>query len=241
MKIGKLPSLFQSMHQSVESALTNARESFDHPGTKGDASEKVWLRLLQQYLPERYCAESAQVIDSNNRVSDQIDIVVFDRQYTPFMFQMAGQYYVPAEAVYAVFEAKQSISASNVEYAMDKVRSVRGLHRTSLPIPHAGGVYEPKEPIHIFGGILTLDSDWNPSLGEPLRKALATDEDGGRLDIGCIAAKGYFCRDLPSNSYLFPTPSRVATAFLFRLIALLQSSATVPMIDVDAYMEWLDK
>jgi hypothetical protein len=30
-----------------------------------------------------------------------------------------------------------------------------------------------------------------------------------------------------------------ATAFLFKLIAQLQFSGTVPMIDVDAYAEWL--
>ena len=30
-----------------------------------------------------------------------------------------------------------------------------------------------------------------------------------------------------------------ATAFLLELIALLQSSATIPMIDVRAYAKWL--
>jgi hypothetical protein len=32
-----------------------------------------------------------------------------------------------------------------------------------------------------------------------------------------------------------------ATAFLFKLIAQLQFSGTVPMIDVQAYAEWLSK
>jgi len=34
---------------------------------------------------------------------------------------------------------------------------------------------------------------------------------------------------------------KAATAFLFELIALLQGSATVPMIDIRAYAKWLAK
>ena len=111
------------------------------PVAKGDASEKAWLELLQTYLPERYQAETAHVVDSEGVFSEQIDIVVFDRQYSPFIFNYQGQKIIPAESVYAAFEAKQSIDADQVAYAQKKVASVRRLHRTSLPIPHAGGTF----------------------------------------------------------------------------------------------------
>ena len=53
---------------------------------------------------------------------------------------------IPAESVYAVFEAKQAANAGLVAYAQEKVASVRRLHRTSLPIPYAKGVY-PAKPL----------------------------------------------------------------------------------------------
>jgi hypothetical protein len=62
-----------------------------HPVAKGDASEKVWLTLLQNYLPQRYQAATAYVVDSVGKFSDQIDVVVFDRQYSPFIFLYEGQ------------------------------------------------------------------------------------------------------------------------------------------------------
>jgi hypothetical protein len=71
--------------------------------------------------------------------SQQIDVVVFDRQYSPFIFHYEGQIIIPAESLYAAFEAKQSINAAQVAYAQGKVASVRRLHRTSLPIPYAEG------------------------------------------------------------------------------------------------------
>ena len=135
--------------------------------------ERVHLaRALTKLPPETLQGDQAHIVDSEGTFSQQIDVVVIDRQYTPLIFEYQGQIIVPAESVYAVFEAKQTINSRLVEYAQDKVASVRRLFRTSLPIPHAGGVYPPKPLPSILGGILALDSEWSPPLGEPLRNAL---------------------------------------------------------------------
>ena len=106
------PTLLAGLHDEIERRLATARAAFGHPGVKGDASEHVWLELLQTYLPLRYRAEKAHVVDSNGDFSEQIDVVIFDRQYSPFIFTYEGQLIVPAESVYAAFEAKQTIDAS---------------------------------------------------------------------------------------------------------------------------------
>ena len=232
-----LQQLLASLHDDIERRLGIARQSFGHPGTKGDASEQVWLELLQTYLPARYQAARAHVVDSNGDFSQQIDVLVFDRQYSPLIFEYEGQTVIPAESVYAVFEAKQSANASVIGYAAEKVRSVRKLHRTSLPIPHAGGTYPPKHLTPILGGLLTFESDWTPALGESLKDALAAAGSEGQLDLGCIAAHGLFVKE--GSDYRFAEKGKSATAFLLELIAQLQANATVPMIDVRAYAKWL--
>jgi hypothetical protein len=235
-----LPQLLAGLHDDIEQRLKTARAAFGHPVTKGDASEAVWLELLQTYLPERYQTAKATVVDSTGMFSEQIDVVVFDRQYSPFIFHFQGQTVIPAESVYAVFEAKQSINAGQVAYARKKVASVRRLHRTSLPIPHAGGTFPPKPLPHILGGLLTFESEWSPGLGQSLTDALTADADDSRLDLGCVAAHGVFGCDI-DGCYTITPNGKPATAFLLELIARLQSSATVPMIDVRAYAEWLSK
>lgn len=234
-----LKILLEGLHDVIHQKLETARKTIVHPGSKGDASEKIWLEMLQTYLPKRYQAEKAFVVDSNGVFSQQMDVVVFDRQYSPFIFDFEGQKIVPAESVYAVFEAKQAINADYVKYAQEKVQSVRNLHRTSLPIPHAGGVYPAKPPVKIIGGILTLESDWTPALGKSLEDALKQDERC--LDIGCIAAHGYFLFEPTTKQYQFFKGGKPATAFLFQLISQLQFSGTVPMIDVLSYFQWLNK
>ncbi len=93
-----LSRLLGGLHDDIEQRLRTTRQTFGHPGTKGDASEAVWLQLLQNYLPKRYAAASAHVVDSAGTFSDQIDVVVFDRQYSPFIFHFEGQKIIPAEA-----------------------------------------------------------------------------------------------------------------------------------------------
>ena len=76
-------------------------------------------------------------------------------------------------------------------------------------------------------------------MGQPLTDLLEGCTEENRLNIGCIAAHGYFYQDSESGDYEFLSGCKPATAFLLRLISQLQFSGTVPMIDVQAYAEWL--
>ena len=232
-----LETLLAGLHGESSLRLERSRAAIGHPVAKGDATEGIWIELLKNYLPERYRVDRAFVIDSTDTTSQQIDIVVYDRQYTPLIFKQDGTLVIPAESVYAVFEAKQSIDADQVEYAAKKIASVRSLYRTSLPIPSAAGMQPAKPPGRIIGGLLTFESEWSPPMGAPLLKALATAEATASLDLGCVAAHGIFMRQ--DDGYALEADKRAATAFLLELIARLQTSATVPMIDVRAYAKFL--
>ena len=93
----------------------------------------------------------------------------------------------------------------------------------------------------MLGGILSLESEWKPPLGDSLRTALARSDVEGRLDLGCVAAHGHFHFEVGAGEYVIEDGGRPATAFLFNLISQLQSRATVPMIDIKAYGRWLSR
>ncbi|GIK15160.1 MAG: hypothetical protein BroJett003_01240 [Planctomycetota bacterium] len=233
-----LNQLFGGLHRQLESELGIARETIDHSGTKGTVTEDRWIEMLRKHLPERYRVNRAFVIDSKDGASQQQDIVIHDRQYSPFVLNLGGALYVPAESVYAVLEVKQNLNAGHIEYAADKIASVRRLHRTSLPIKHAGGEYPAKPPHYILGGLVTLESDWSPPLGDAFRKALAVVPADGRLDMGCAVRHGVFSVKYSTNEPPAIAAEQSACSlalFLLRFIASLQTIATVPCIDVLAY------
>lgn len=233
----RLRNLFSSLHDITIQNLKVARGSFEHPPTTGDAAQNVWVKLFNEYLPKRYRAASGQLIDCVGKLSDQIDVIIFDIQYTPPILHFSEQKILAVESVYAVFEVKQTLNDTHLKYAQAKAASVRDLYRTSLPIPHAGGEYQAKNVIPILAGILTLDSDWKPPLGSTFEDKLKNQLGHEVLDIGCIALHGVFFRK-DSKCNIVPQKQAVPY-FILELIAQLQALGTVAMVDTRAYAQWL--
>ena len=150
-----LQQSFASEQVCLEASLRSSNR-IRHQGDKGEVNEQFFIDFLRRYLPNRYTVDKAMVIDSKGNTSDSIDVVVFDRQYTPTLLDSERHRYVPAESVYAVFECKPTINKEHLVYAGDKAASVRKLHRTSIPIAHAGGFYPAKKNHDIIAGILAI-------------------------------------------------------------------------------------
>jgi hypothetical protein len=238
-----LRGLFLGLQQQMIASLSTNREVILHPGAKGDASELHWLKMLNDYLPERYRADKAFVIDCKGSLSEQIDVVIYDRHYSPFLFNQDGAKYIPAESVYAVFEVKQEISGPYIKYAQEKAASVRRLRRTSAIIPHAGGTYKPKRPPRILAGILALESSWSPPFGAALNKALNGATQAERLDFGCALKQGAFEVQYPTNGRSSIKKGNAKTALIFFFLTLLgrlQKNGTVAALKFDTYAQVLD-
>ena len=232
---------FLRQQEKMRADLQEVRTVHEHPTAKGDGTELHWLLMLQRRLPARYRAERAFVIDADGNRSDQIDIVIHDRQFCPMLLDTAGGIHIPAESVYAVLEVKQDLSKQQIQYAGEKIASVRGLRRTSAEFPHATG-RSHTSPKPILGGILAFESGWSPPLGEALLGALQRSPLHERVDLGCALCDGGFeivygedgepriTRSTGNSSLIF---------FFLRLLHRLRQIATVPAIDYVEYSSLL--
>lgn len=234
-----LTVLLDELNSEVAADLARARKTLGHPTDLGDATEEIWIALFNKYLPKRYHAIKATVVDSQGNFSEQIDVVIHDRQYTPIVFTFKDKNVIPAESVYAVFEAKQEMSSAHISYAQKKIASVRKLYRTSLPVPTIDGTKTAKVLTPVLGGILTLSCRWRPVFGDTMRGCLEAGEGNERLDAGCVADAGNFWFD-PEGGYQLGHGTKPVTRFLLELMSRLQTVATVPMIDMRAYAKKLE-
>jgi hypothetical protein len=239
-----LRTLFLGLQNNLVAELETSRGSINHPGAKGNATETNWIAMLEKYLPKRYQVSTAFVIDSKGGMSEQQDIVIYDRQYSPFLFNHSGALYIPAESVYAVLEVKQNLTAGHVKYAGEKIKSVRDLHRTNGAITHASGkIDKPRDLFSILGGLLTLESDWSPAFGDAFATSLKSLPGEGRINIGCSLKNGSY--SISYNTAGEPTAEIkdgdiVLLSFFLRLLAELQALGTVPAIDIAAYAAWIN-
>lgn len=239
----RLKDLYKALEDELKAQLAARRLAHRNAEAKGEASEDVWIELLALHLPHRYQVAKGIVIDADGKESHYIDVIIYDRQYTPLVFNKDGRMYIPAESVYGVLEAKQDLTRANIIYAGKKAASVRKLRRTAAPIVHAGGkIDKPKQPFDIIAGIVTYKSSWTPAFGEPLKKSFGTLTKKQRLEFGIAAEDGYFEVEYASSGPVVNTfkTTRALAAFIIRLLAHFQSLGTVSAIDYKEYSKVLD-
>ena len=238
-----LRDLFQSTQERMVADLAGIRGAVYHSGTLGDETELAWRRFFTSILPNRYQVADGFVVDADGRRSDQIDLIVFDRQYSPPLFLGNRVQYVPAEAVYAVFEIKQRIDWKNLRLACEKAASVRALRRTSVEITSAEGTLSPK-PLHrIITGILAMSNTYIQDFEGVLKRRMSQAPEQQRLDLGCAVKDGSFMVKYqesggPGSIEVYPGELSLVS-FIFRLLSALQAIGTVPAIDYYEYVRQL--
>ncbi|CAA0199141.1 DUF6602 domain-containing protein [Tenacibaculum maritimum] len=260
-----LKSLFSGLQNQMTSQLNTNREFITHPGSKGDALENAWIEWLQKYLPNRYSVDKAIIIDSEGNTSHQMDIVIYDNWFTPFIFSQNGFHYIPAEGVYAVFEVKPDINGSvekksYIEYAADKIESVRKLKRTSTNMINSGKKLPARPLTKIIGGILTSTNSFTHKNNDTIISHIKKHEGVKGIDIGCIADYGCFYVDYIGeedtssnnlderylnyynnriiNKVIFSNKENSLVSFFLQLTRYLQQAiGTVPAIDLNSYSQ----
>jgi hypothetical protein len=233
-----LQEAFALEQQLLQVKLELSTQSITHPGTLGDVNESYFIDVLRKYLPRRYAVDNGIVIDSTGATSDQIDVIIYDNQYTPTLLDQKNHRFVPAEAVYAVFEVKPTINKSYLEYAASKAESVRSLNRTSIPIVHAGGEFPAKDLFNIIAGIIAGNIDWVDGFeAHAFWENHSSLNEYKSLDCGLAVSGSYF--DSYSGSLEVGTSEQALAYFIFRLLQKLQSLGTVPAIDWNSYASLL--
>jgi hypothetical protein len=228
--------------------LANLKSSnrIAHRGDRGEVNEQFFIDFLRAYLPDRYTIDKAMIIDSDGKVSRSIDVVVFDRHFTPTLLDNKKHRYVPAEAVYAVFECKPTINKEYLEYAGEMVKSVRALKRTSVPFSHIGGE-DSAELFPIVGGILSTEVKWSDRFGKTFiknHKAIYKNDPNALVDCGFAAEGGCFDvfssfktkkeaieGDLSKITYEYGPKDNSLAFFAFRLLSKLRQAGSAPAAD----------
>lgn len=89
----------------------------NHKPTIGTFREEVWKDLFRRIVPKKFSIEqSVFIIDSQGNVSNEVDLAIFDEQYTPYVFNHGKIKFIPIEAVAVVVECKsQTLSPKQLQ------------------------------------------------------------------------------------------------------------------------------
>jgi len=236
-----LTEAFAREREVLYATLKRSSNSITHNGVLGEVNEEHFIELLRRYLPARYSVESGIILDSRGKTSDQIDVVIYDRQYTPILLDQKNHRYILAEAVYAVFEAKPEFNKEYLEYAAEKAESVRKLIRTSAPVPYSYGVKEPKKLFEIIAGIISTDIGWADGFGKAFASHHSLLTDNKFINCGLTASGHCFDTFCDNKTLNVKKGDETLAYFIFRLLKALQKLATAPAVDWDEYANVFSK
>lgn len=129
-----------------------------HSGLTGNFREKMWQAFFRSIIPQKYSlAQGVIIIDSYGNQSKEVDIAVFDEQYTPYVFQYDMIKFIPIEAVSLVISCKsKSLDAKDLTDWSDSIdklcTSQAGITRTisGLSIGYTNSAQTGTRPIKIL-------------------------------------------------------------------------------------------
>lgn len=103
----KLYENYENIEKSIVSQLL--LDTPNHQLTAGTYREEVWKDLFEQIIPKKFCIDQGVfIIDSYGKISDEVDLAIFDEQYTPYIFNYGKVKFIPIEAVAVVIQCKSN-------------------------------------------------------------------------------------------------------------------------------------
>ncbi|MBD2847067.1 hypothetical protein IDH44_17860 [Paenibacillus sp. IB182496] len=104
---------FQTIYKNyndLNAMMVNELElASEHDGLTGNYREQMWLKFFQSIVPRKFSiAQGVIIIDSDRKTSREVDLAVYDEQYTPYVFQYNALKFIPIEAVVMVVECKST-------------------------------------------------------------------------------------------------------------------------------------
>jgi hypothetical protein len=126
-----IDELFKLAAEGLKSEFEKIRKEVQHYPTSGQEGEELLIKFLNNHLPRRFFATSGFVIDSENKVSKQSDVLIYDAENSA-VYRAGKNQILPADSVAAVIEVKAKLNKSELEDAAKKVASVKSLKRTPV-------------------------------------------------------------------------------------------------------------
>lgn len=242
---------------SLQRIASEAQKQIDalmpHMGEKGRLAEEIIKNILVDILPSRFSIGTGVIISADNQVSNQVDIVIYDRLYNAPMISNLSACVYPIECVYAFIEVKTTLNVTNLKDSFESVRKIRKMGKKKSYIIQewedvSNGRKElkpksvtlgppPRGYIVAFkrGGISDDFDDFKKKVGE-----LCDEKHNGQntfIHGICILKDDWFISRIKDKVPAeFRASNKNALANLYKAILIGQSNYAVYPMNIEQYL-----
>lgn len=135
---------YNRKEESLIAELNMRRDN--HQTTIGSFREQVWADLFRQLLPKKFSIQTNGFIigvdsSKNPLISPEIDIIIFDEYYVPYIFQFGETAkIIPVEAVIAVVQCKGKEKGDSEKW-LKNVERIKPSVESAKARQYSGGLF----------------------------------------------------------------------------------------------------
>jgi len=207
-----LKTVMQSVAKQMSSEF-DLSCGIEHRVTKGTAREETVKNFLKQHLPAFLGVGSGEIISTDNQVSRQMDVVIYDAEKCPIIYRQSDVQVFPNEGVYTVIEVKSYLDSEELKKSIDIIASAKKLPKVAYYDEavriSVGPLYGRTWPYFpTLGAIFAYDSMNLLNVGKVLErvsqeKNLPLYE---QIDLVCVLNKGLVVNFIPDKNKVLCRP-----------------------------------
>jgi hypothetical protein len=164
-----LTELFRAAAEKMRAEFAEVAKASPHAGERGEEAEEILRQFLNERLPKRYAAASGHMIDSQNRISHQTDVLIYDQISSP-VYRVGKGLILPSENVAAVIEVKSRLTKAELADGVKKIAKAKSLYRPPLGPLDQPVTFSSLVTTSLFGVVFAFSSETKlETLGENLR------------------------------------------------------------------------
>ena len=206
-----LEDVFKHVSKQMRSDFEKIRSLIENRAEKGTELEIILKDFLKEYLPRNLAVTKGFLVDSDEKISKQLDVIIYDAFKTPILYESENIRVIPIECAYSVIEVKSKLGENELNDIFKNMDSVRSLKRKAY-YPH-GTI---KDTYKLYGKkwnywqtnycIFAFDSIDLQTLKNYIEKKQKDEkrEPENQLDMVCVLNKGVICYEKNDTTAVTP-------------------------------------
>ncbi len=103
------------------------KNNLHHAGEFGIFRERIVSKFLKLFTPQRLQFDSGFIIAPNEKLSKQIDIIIYDKNESPLIQSEEGQKFFPIETIASIGEIKSVLTKEQLKAELLNLASIKKL------------------------------------------------------------------------------------------------------------------
>ena len=253
-----LENVFKSITEKLMIDFNFASSEIKHNFSKGHVREiELASQFLDKYMPKNIGITRGEIISSNNEVSNECDLIFYEKNGCPFLLDKEGYRIIPIEFVYGVLEVKSNLNSSELLDSYNKISTVKKFKKEAYssrfvdikPTTLAYG--KEWEIFPTTGFIFAYNSIKLTTLKDRLTELQKDTDLHNRIDSVWVLDKGMIINynstadsipELPSNETILRcvNSENPLMMFVVHLQSIFQSGILQPKFLIQKYLKHVE-